>query len=874
MDISIELSNYLDNLGINILEYELSTIIQNITQGEYVIHIIEQNIYLYKKNDEPKFRCYKNIKYKTLNGKFTNIHNTINANHYNSTKFQYENIIINIYDKTCVKEYDQCGGKGWSGKTNCCSGLNCIANNEYYSQCLAPTPPTPPPLPPPPTPPPPPPGPTPRPTPPGPTPIPKPYHKNSKITNCNHNFPYPEGLDLSQGYASITNYSFVASGGKGGTFDLNTYFNTYYPDLLYIAVPFAWFNPNTVASGFYGGTCSSGITVKRLGDDNPGLYLNNDKLCFELTNPSSGATVQAIAVESCGGNCCGACGFYYQTGGDCPRYGTNKYDQINVTCKPIDEVPPPPKLLPDCSISAGPSAELSPTSYLFGYDVSNRSIPAQSCGSYNPSNNINKSIYAEQYKSKLFYNHSKKKTICRTTTNATGDIDWCSGAWAHFDLNMNDETNINKLLPSHGTSQVKFKRIICPAPKAPPPTPLPFICQTPIYYTNNCTNSIRDIPYKYTSLSNDISHAYSKRIYPDQYNIKEGSCNNNDHPPTYQCYTGSGDPIGASNINGYFLGNINLTYNNAPRYLSVLATDICSTFQKYVTNNISNITIILGQRLSFLNNRITWPPHWPSKNPSPLNFSAFDLINNTLSVDISISNLGNTYIGAIYLVVPNTFNVPGTSSASKLQSHYCDAAGDGTSYNQEGYCTEIDLLEFNNWGATSTIHICDKWRQICLPSGDHMSGYQAKMVSTGWGVINRPTATFGPSSEYNIDSTRQFTLKASLDSNNGLVTTLSQNGHQYTLYNGKDFSKYSKPPPTCINNFIERIKNCKTTLAVSVWSEKDDKSSWIYSSVSGEQPTNTTKAISNKANLLQLSNLTLTKGPILISPSNEHYYQI
>ena len=60
---NIELASFLDNLGISILENELSTVIQNITQGEYIMHIIEKNIYLYKKKDGPKIKCYKYFKY-------------------------------------------------------------------------------------------------------------------------------------------------------------------------------------------------------------------------------------------------------------------------------------------------------------------------------------------------------------------------------------------------------------------------------------------------------------------------------------------------------------------------------------------------------------------------------------------------------------------------------------------------------------------------------------------------------------------------------------------------------------------------------------------------------------------------------------------
>lgn len=39
----------------------------------------------------------------------------------------------------CAKEFSQCGGKGYQGP-KCCAGLTCQYHNEYYSQCLTPTP--------------------------------------------------------------------------------------------------------------------------------------------------------------------------------------------------------------------------------------------------------------------------------------------------------------------------------------------------------------------------------------------------------------------------------------------------------------------------------------------------------------------------------------------------------------------------------------------------------------------------------------------------------------------------------------------------------------------------------------------------------------
>jgi hypothetical protein len=44
--------------------------------------------------------------------------------------------MCNIYFlASCADLYDQCGGSGWTGSTTCCTGLWCIFENTWYSQC-------------------------------------------------------------------------------------------------------------------------------------------------------------------------------------------------------------------------------------------------------------------------------------------------------------------------------------------------------------------------------------------------------------------------------------------------------------------------------------------------------------------------------------------------------------------------------------------------------------------------------------------------------------------------------------------------------------------------------------------------------------------
>lgn len=39
-------------------------------------------------------------------------------------------------DEYCAGKWDQCGGKGFKGPNCCKSGLTCVANDEFYSQCI------------------------------------------------------------------------------------------------------------------------------------------------------------------------------------------------------------------------------------------------------------------------------------------------------------------------------------------------------------------------------------------------------------------------------------------------------------------------------------------------------------------------------------------------------------------------------------------------------------------------------------------------------------------------------------------------------------------------------------------------------------------
>eukprot|EP00961_Rhodomonas_salina_P096068 1291828-Rhodomonas_salina.1 len=41
-----------------------------------------------------------------------------------------------VLSGTCSAEWEQCGGKDWTGATCCAAGNNCNVVNEWYSQCI------------------------------------------------------------------------------------------------------------------------------------------------------------------------------------------------------------------------------------------------------------------------------------------------------------------------------------------------------------------------------------------------------------------------------------------------------------------------------------------------------------------------------------------------------------------------------------------------------------------------------------------------------------------------------------------------------------------------------------------------------------------
>ncbi len=373
------------------------------------------------------------------------------------------NNIHNLRYKDCINYpsenicYTSYLNKRYPNKTlwKCCNGITdpaCPTNNNT-SFCKLPTP---------------------APIPPKPTPMPLSlYTKSSKISDCSSLFPWIENIDLSRGKMSVSKYdcqcctgkiqdSCKDPGGAGGTFNYNYSLQQKYPGTILAAAPFGWFNSNSKQAGSYTGMCNSGL-IKDI--YNKQILLNNDPLCFRLTNPTkSDASVIAVVAETCGGNCCGVYGNRSPSPtdpnlarGDCPRYGVpgDPYQNDHSGCfkEPVK-------------------------SNLFGYNTNNRSIPGQICqdGIGGLSINYSPSAYNGYLDHQSMYYDASIITVgtsyeyyCNQPyTASAGSLDWCSGVWAHLDLNKRDLSNLKIIgLDTSGITTVSFERVYCPNPVIP-----------------------------------------------------------------------------------------------------------------------------------------------------------------------------------------------------------------------------------------------------------------------------------------------------------------------------------------------------------------------------------------------------------------------
>jgi hypothetical protein len=235
----------------------------------------------------------------------------------------------------------------------------------------------------------------------------------------------------NSGYATVTKYSAVKG---GGTFGVNGKgegsINNTAPWTA--AVPYALFD-STVQSGagtdahLQNGDCEKGIYA-RYGSIPEGP--DKKQLCYKLESVSGvSGTTNVQVYETCGGNCAYKSGVY------------------------------PPGVVPDCPTLSGgggltpwtgfppiKSAEMVPNQWGQNQYSHEFRCPAAQLDA-NTRKNINAT--SEKLPSNI--------ANTGTSTQCSGQPDWCGGNFMHFDI---DKTN-TKFFNGAGTGLVKYTRIDC-----------------------------------------------------------------------------------------------------------------------------------------------------------------------------------------------------------------------------------------------------------------------------------------------------------------------------------------------------------------------------------------------------------------------------
>lgn len=129
MILNSEVLQKFKDLGIK--EDIIQGLLNNILEGDYVIHMIDTQVYLYLKQTAPALNCYNSLRFKTYNGELTTIHIGVDETNYISTFVSIGAISIDIYSKEmpltlCAAAWEDC-----STTEDCCWGMMCKHHAEY-----------------------------------------------------------------------------------------------------------------------------------------------------------------------------------------------------------------------------------------------------------------------------------------------------------------------------------------------------------------------------------------------------------------------------------------------------------------------------------------------------------------------------------------------------------------------------------------------------------------------------------------------------------------------------------------------------------------------------------------------------------------------
>ena len=179
-----------------------------------------------------------------------------------------------------------------------------------------------------------------------------------------------------------------------------------------------------------------------------------------------------------------------------------------------------------------------------------------------------------------------------------------------------------------------------------------------------------------------------------------------------------------------------------------------------------------------------WVPTWKE-----VDFTYFKLLNKTLSFDMKINNVGSNMNANLYLIVP----IKDTNKDNGKQ-FICNASGGpNNSSLATDWCSEIDLIECNYYGAAFTQHICSKagGNSECKTfmndnistqnggpenTGCSQDGCQSKSITKAgkqWFGLDPSTQKPIPNG---VDPTQYFTVTTQFTKAGGIITHISQNG--------------------------------------------------------------------------------------------------
>jgi len=133
------------------------------------------------------------------------------------------------------------------------------------------------------------------------------------------------------------------------------------------------------------------------------------------------------------------------------------------------------------------------------------------------------------------------------------------------------------------------------------------------------------------------------------------------------------------------------------------------------------------------------------------------MLGGYVEYDVDLSGVGCGCLTAFYGVL-----MPGLDNVED-PFQYC-----GAGRSAKAACPEFDIMEANKFGFRSTSHKCDP------PSAEGIFGECEHRGSCTTDILTNETESdYGPGSEYSIDTTRQFSVRADYQESAGMWTAFT-----------------------------------------------------------------------------------------------------